>query len=75
MSIGDGLPVEKLCTFRFGKPTRLSGDIIDNQLTFRDMTHHTLVKNNSFNGMIYLYADNILEMCKEYSYENFKARL
>jgi carboxynorspermidine decarboxylase len=89
--IGAGLPGEKPYTYRFGGPTCLSGDIIGDysfdeplqigdRLTFCDMAHYTMVKNNTFNGMnlpaICLYhADGTLEVCKEFGYENFKARL
>lgn len=89
--IGAGLPNEKTYTYRLGGPTCLAGDIIGDysfdaplkegdKLIFCDMTHYTMVKNNTFNGMnlpsIALYSqENGLQIIKQFGYEDFKSRL
>ena len=47
---------------------------------FEDMAIHTMVKNNTFNGMplpsIYLlHGDGSAELLKKFGYEDFKCRL
>ena len=49
-------------------------------LTFLDMAHYTMVKNNTFNGglppAISLYSEtNGLETVQRYGYEDYKIRL
>lgn len=77
--------------YRLGGPTCLAGDVIGDyefaeelkegeRLVFCDMAIYTMVKNNTFNGMplptIYLYTkEKELKVVKEFSYEDFKARL
>lgn len=89
--IGAGKPGEKPYTYRLGGPTCLAGDIIGDysfdaplgigqRLVFTDMSHYTMVKNNTFNGinlpsiLSYNEEDKIKEI-KRFSYEDFKTRL
>lgn len=89
--IGSGKADEKKYTYRFGGPTCLSGDIIgdysfeqplciDDRVVFCDMSHYTMVKNNTFNGMklpsICLAKENgEVEVVRSFGYEDFKNRL
>lgn len=81
----------KKYTYRFGGNTCLSGDIIgdystDKQLKagdrviFEDMSIYSMVKNNTFNGInlpsIYLFSEEKgLRLIKRFGYEDFKMRL
>ena len=60
---GAGQPGEKPYTFRLGGPTCLAGDVIGDysfdrplhpgdQLVFEDMALYSMVKTNTFNGMV-----------------------
>lgn len=89
--IGAGMPEEKAYTYRLGSATCLAGDIIGDYsfdhplkegdlLTFCDMAHYTMVKNNTFNGInlptIVLYREETgFEIMKQFGYEDFKSRL
>lgn len=89
--IGAGKPNEKAYTYRLGGPTCLAGDVIGEysfdkpleigqKLVFTDMSHYTMVKNNTFNGINLptIYSYNEIEKLKEirrFSYEDFKMRL
>ncbi len=89
--IGAGMPNEKPYTYRFGGPTCLAGDIIDDysfdkplkagdRLVFCDMAIYSMVKNNTFNGMplpaIVLHTlDGENKIIKQFGYEDFKCRL
>lgn len=89
--IGAGKPKEKAYTYRLGGPTCLAGDVIGEysfdkpleigqKLVFTDMSHYTMVKNNTFNGINLpsIYSYNEIEKLKEirrFSYEDFKMRL
>ncbi len=89
--IGSGMPLEKAYTYRLGSATCLSGDVIGDYsfdhplqegdlLTFCDMAHYTMVKNNTFNGInlpaIVLYREETgFEIIKQFGYEDFKSRL
>ena len=89
--IGAGKPWEKAYTYRLGSATCLSGDVIGDYsfdhplqegdlLTFCDMAHYTMVKNNTFNGInlpaIVLYHEETgFEIVKQFGYEDFKSRL
>lgn len=89
--IGAGEPDDKPYTVRLGGPTCLSGDIIGDysfeqplkegdRLVFCDMAIYSMVKNNTFNGMklpaiLFRRKDGIIEVVKEFSYEDFKNRL
>ncbi len=88
---GSGGPNEKKHTYRFGGPTCLAGDVIGDysfdrplkigdKLVFGDMAIYTTVKNNTFNGInlptIYIRRQNgVLELHKEFGYEDFKVKL
>lgn len=89
--INSGMPNEKKYTYRLGGPTCLAGDIIGDysfdepvkigdKLVFCDMSHYSMVKNNTFNGMplpsIYLYTkDGHMKLIKQFGYDDFKERL
>ena len=89
--IGSGMPEEKKYTYRFGGPTCLAGDIIGDysfdeplqvgdRLVFCDMSHYSMVKNNTFNGMklpsiCIARQSGDVEVVKEFGYEDFKGRL
>jgi len=89
--IDAGNPGEKAYTYRLGGPTCLAGDVIGDysfdtpinpgdRLVFCDMALYTMVKTNTFNGMrlpsISIYhKDEVLEVVKEFGYEDFKTRL
>ena len=89
--IDAGRPGEKPYTYRLGGPTCLAGDIIGDysfdaplktgdRLAFTDMTHYTMVKNNTFNGMplptIAVHGtDGQNRIVKSFGYQDFKMRL
>lgn len=89
--IGAGEPNEKKYTYRLGGPTCLSGDVIGDYsfdaplsvgdvLTFGDMALYTMVKTNTFNGMMLpsiamLKEDGEIACIKTFGYEDFKNRL
>ena len=88
---GAGQPGEKPYTFRLGGPTCLAGDVIGDysfdrplhpgdQLVFEDMALYTMVKTNTFNGMVLpsiVWRDRTgaLFLVKQFGYEDFKSRL
>ena len=89
--IGAGEPNEKKYTYRLGGPTCLSGDVIGDysfdvplsvgdELTFGDMALYTMVKTNTFNGMMLpntrsSVEDGEIKCIKTFGYEDFKNRL
>ena len=88
--IGAGKPDEYDYTYRFGGPTCLAGDVIDDYsfkkplsvgdaLVFCDMGHYTMVKNNMFNGInlpsIAFLDDSGVKVIKAFDYEDYKNRL
>lgn len=89
--LGAGQAEEYAYTYRLGGPTCLAGDIIGDysfehplkpgdRITFCDMAHYTMVKNNTFNGInlptIALYNDQSgVRIVKQFGYEDFKMRL
>lgn len=89
--IGAGKPGEKPYTYRLGGPTCLAGDVIGDysfeeplqigtKLVFTDMSHYTMVKNNTFNGInlpsIFSYnEDEKIKEIRRFSYLDFKSRL
>ena len=90
--LGSGLPKEKQYTYRIGGLSCLAGDIFgdysfDNPLTigdrlvFMDMSHYTMVKTNTFNGVqlpaicVWDSISNKIEVIKSFGYEDFKNRL
>lgn len=86
-----GEPGEKAHTFRLGANTCLSGDVIGDfsfdkpleigmQLVFHDMSHYTMVKNTTFNGMrlpdiAILKEDGEIETVRKFTYEDYKSRV
>lgn len=90
--VGAGQPGEYSHTYRLGGMTCLSGDVIGEysfpeplevgkRLTFMDMAHYTMVKNNTFNGMrlpsiaIYDPESDEIRMVREFKYEDYRNRL
>ena len=89
--VGAGLPNEKSFTYRLAGNTCLAGDIIGDysfdyelkagdKLLFCDMAIYSMVKNNTFNGVplpsiAVLRQDGVLDLIKEFGYEDFKNRL
>jgi len=89
--IGAGKPGEYAYEYRLAGPTCLAGDIVGDyafpeplkrgdRLTFCDMAHYTMVKNNTFNGMslptIAIKRQNgTFEVIKTFGYDDFKNRL
>lgn len=86
-----GMPGEKEYTYRLAGPTCLAGDVIGDysfdhplaegeQVVFGDMALYTMVKTNTFNGMIlpsivWRNRDGEEILIKEFGYEDFKGRL
>ena len=81
---------KKKFTYRLGGPTCLAGDIIGDysfdkelkigdKLVFTDMSHYSMVKNNTFNGInlpdIVLWKNNEKKAIKKFGYDDFKRRL
>ncbi len=89
--VSSGLANEKRYTYRLGGHTCLAGDIIGDysfdkplsvgdRLIFQDMSHYSMVKNNTFNGMklpsiAVAGTDGIVKVIKEFDYSDFKNRL
>lgn len=86
-----GMPGEKEHAYRLAGPTCLAGDVIGDysfdhplaegeQVVFGDMALYTMVKTNTFNGMIlpsivWRNRDGEEILIKEFGYEDFKGRL
>ncbi|MDP1520879.1 carboxynorspermidine decarboxylase [Porticoccus litoralis] len=90
--LGAGQPEEKAHTYRLGGMTCLAGDVIDDysfdqplqvgqRLVFDDMSHYTMVKTSTFNGInlpaiaIWNSETDELRVVKQFGYEDFKQRL
>lgn len=90
--LGAGQPGEKAHTYRLGGMTCLAGDVIDDysfdqplqvgqRLVFDDMSHYTMVKTSTFNGInlpaiaIWHSETDELRVVKQFGYEDFKQRL
>jgi len=90
--IGAGKSGEYKYTYRLGGLTCLAGDVIGDysfkkplsagdKITFTDMAHYSIVKNNMFNGLnlpsiaIYDSSSDKLEILRKFGYEDFKNRL
>lgn len=90
--LGAGQPGEKAHTYRLGGMTCLAGDVIDDysfdqplqvgqRLVFDDMSHYTMVKTSTFNGInlpaiaIWNPETDELRVVKQFGYEDFKQRL
>lgn len=89
---GSGSPGEYTHTYRLGGVTCLAGDVIGeysfneplkagSRLTFLDMAHYTMVKNNTFNGIrlpsiaVYEPASDTIRVVRKFRYEDYKNRL
>ena len=89
--VGAGLPNEKAHTYKIGGNSCLAGDVIEpysfdealkagDHLVFEDMLHYTMVKTTFFNGVEHpaigiLRKNGEFDLIKEFTYEEFKARL
>lgn len=89
--VGAGKPGEKRYTYQLTGNTCLAGDVIGtysfdqmlavgDRITFCDMAHYTMVKNNTFNGMplpsiIWKTQKNQFLPVKAFGYQDFKQRL
>ena len=90
--LGGGMPGEKAHTYRFGGLTCLAGDVIGDysfdeplqigqRVMFMDMSHYTMVKTNTFNGvklpsiLAWDSRSDELTLVREFGYEDFKMRL
>lgn len=89
--LGAGQPNAYAHTYRLGGMSCLAGDVVGDysfpqpleigqRLTFLDMAHYTMVKNNTFNGVplpaISLYSEtNGLETVRSFGYEDYRMRL
>lgn len=89
--LSSGMPGEKEYTYRLAGPTCLAGDVIGDysfdhpleegeQVVFDDMALYTMVKTNTFNGMllpsiVWKNRDGEEILIKEFGYEDFKGRL
>jgi carboxynorspermidine decarboxylase len=77
-------------TYRLGGPTCLAGDVIGDwsfprplaigdRIVFEDMSHYTMVKTTTFNGVkhpaIALWDGTRLEVVRRFGYQDFKQRL
>lgn len=89
---GAGQPNEKPYTYRIGGLTCLAGDVIGDysfdqslhvgqRLMFMDMSHYTMVKTNTFNGVklpsliAWNSQTDALNVVRRFGYEDFKTRL
>jgi carboxynorspermidine decarboxylase len=85
-------PEEKDYTYRLGGMTCLAGDVIGDysfddelkagdRLVFDDMSHYTMVKTTTFNGInlpsiaLWNSRTDQLEIVKQFGYEDFRERL
>ena len=90
--LGGGMPNEKAHTYRFGGLTCLAGDVlgdysfdkpleIGERIMFMDMSHYTMVKTNTFNGVklpgivAWDSRTDELTIVREFGYDDFKMRL
>lgn len=87
---GAGLPKKKAHTYKLAGLSCLAGDVIGDysfdqplkigdQLVFKDMAHYSMVKTTFFNGIqhpdIGILRDGKVEIVREFSYVDYKARL
>jgi carboxynorspermidine decarboxylase len=90
--LGAGLPDQFAHTYRLGGMTCLAGDVIGDysfpaplqvgqRLMFDDMSHYTMVKTTTFNGInlpaiaLWNSRTDELQVIREFGYEDFKHRL
>lgn len=88
---GAGAAGEKAHTYRLGGPTCLAGDIIGDysfdaplqigdRVVFHDMSHYTMVKTTTFNGVplpsiAILAEEGRIGSVREFGYEDYRMRL
>ncbi|MBL7072556.1 MAG: carboxynorspermidine decarboxylase [Candidatus Omnitrophica bacterium] len=89
---GAGNPGEYPHTYKLGGLTCLAGDVIGDysfpeplkagdRITFMDMAHYTMVKNNTFNGVrlpliaIYNGETEKIKLIREFDYQDYRGRL
>lgn len=89
---GSGRPGEKAHTYRLGGMTCLAGDVmgdysfdkplsVGQRLLFDDMSHYTMVKTSTFNGIplpaiaLWDSGTDELAVVREFGYDDFKTRL
>ncbi len=88
---GAGDAGEKAFTYRLGGPTCLAGDVIGDysfdaplhigdRIVFHDMSHYTMVKTTTFNGVplpsiALLGEDGGIANVREFGYEEYRRRL
>jgi len=85
-------PGQKAHTYRLGGPSCLAGDVIGDwsfeqplkvgdRLAFEDMSHYTMVKTTTFNGIQHPHIctwepeTGKLKTVRSFGYEDFKSRL
>ena len=90
--IGAGLPGEFAHSYRLGGMTCLAGDVVGDysfaaplevgqRLMFDDMSHYTMVKTTTFNGInlpsiaLWNPATDQLRVIRQFGYEDFRQRL
>lgn len=90
--LGSGLPGERAHTYSLGGLTCLAGDVIgaysfdrplevDDRLVFTDMSHYTMVKNTTFNGIelpsiaAYDPETDEVRVVRRFGYEDYRNRL
>ena len=89
--LGAGTPDEYMHNYRLGGISCLAGDVagdysfpealkVGQRLVFLDMSHYTMVKNTTFNGVplpaISLYSESQgLVTIRRFGYEDYRARL
>lgn len=90
--VGAGQPNALEYTYRLGGMTCLAGDVmgdysfsspleVGERLLFDDMSHYTMVKTSTFNGIrlpalaLWDSRSDELEVVREFGYEDFKTRL
>jgi len=89
--LGAGMPEEHKHPYRLGGMSCLAGDVIGDysfpqpleigqRLAFLDMSHYTMVKNTTFNGVplpaISLYSQKEgLQIVRKFGYEDYRDRL
>jgi carboxyaminopropylagmatine decarboxylase len=90
--LGAGPPGEHPHAYRLGGQTCLAGDVIGDysfpeplqvgqRLAFADMSHYTMVKTTTFNGIrlpsiaIWNSRTDALRIVRDFGYEEFKSRL
>ena len=89
---GSGEQNEKPYSYRVGGQTCLAGDVmgdysfdtplqVGQRLMFDDMSHYTMVKTSTFNGIglpsiaLWNSDTDALKIIKQFGYEDFKCRL